>query len=122
MRIFSQSAIDGVGLAILKKGPFLGTLAVTIIAAVLLFQLEEKYKFKPAGVAAVVVFLIGLFVAFFAVPSVIERMKQDKAIFLREAIAHTFYSYVMLASFLPLVGPYIGRALESKKSKNPFIV
>ena len=69
---------------------------------------------------AAVVLVSGLFVAFVAVPSVIDKMERDKAMFLREAIALTFCSYVMMVSFLPIVGPLVRRALESKKSKNAF--
>ena len=46
MEIFSQSSVDGFGLAVLKKGLFYGTLLVTLIIGVLLLQLEQKYKFR----------------------------------------------------------------------------
>jgi hypothetical protein len=120
MKIFSRSAVDDLGLAVLKKVLVYSTLCLTVVCGFLLIQLEEKYKFKPASVAAVIVIVSGLFVAFFSVPAVIERMKQDKGMFLRDAIAHTFYSYVTMGSFLPIVVPLVGRVLESKKRKNPF--
>jgi len=120
MKFLSQSSLDGFGLAVLKKGLFYGTLLITLICGALLIQLEEKYKFRPAGVAAVIVFGGGLFIAFFAVPAVIGKMKEDKALFLREAIAHTFYSYILMCAFVPVVGPFISRALAPKKSDNPF--
>jgi uncharacterized membrane protein len=120
MKIFPQSSVDGFGLAVLKKGLFYGTLFLTLIIGLLLLQLEQKYKFRPAGVAAGVVFLVGLLVAFFFVPAVIEKMRQDKGMYLREAIVHTFYSYALMGAFLPVVGPLIGRVVESRKATNPF--
>jgi hypothetical protein len=99
----------------------MGTLAVTLAAALWLFDTAKNSEFSPAAYLGGAILVSGLFMTFFAVPSAIERLRQDEALFLSEAFAHEFYSYVMRASFLPLVGPFFAKILESRKPKNPFL-
>lgn len=113
-----SSRIDNIGLALLKKALSVGTLVVSILLFCAFLYLGQKYKMPVANVAGALVFLVGLAIAFFSVPSVIERMREDKALLLSDAIGHTFYSYLAMASFLPVVGPLFERLVVKKK--NPF--
>jgi hypothetical protein len=60
--------------------------------------------------------LFGVFFAYFIVPTAIEDMEQNKGVYLREAIGHAFLHYLMVASFIPVIGPFIGKMFESKKN------
>ncbi len=85
----------------------------------MLVQLDEKFKFKPAKYAGSAMIIFALFAAFIMVPMVVEKMRENESMSFRAAIAHTTWSYVMFASFLPVVGPHIGKILEPKRT-NPF--
>ena len=120
MKPHRHSYIDDIGLAVLKKVLAYGTLGVTLGLVLLIIHLDEKYKIKAAKFVAVIVFVSGLGIAFYSVPETIERMKRDSAMLLSDAVVHTFYSHMMLASFVPVIGPLFGRFIERRKKTNPF--
>ena len=120
MKNYKESVVERVGLGALHKSLMFGTLFVTLAVGLLLIDLSERYKFRLAKILSGFVFAIGLFLSYFTAGEIVERMRNDRALYLRDAVAHTFYSYVMYCSFLPIVGPRIGRFLDGKKYKNPF--
>lgn len=112
------SFVDRLGLALLKKGLHLITLCATILSCALLLAAKERWKIEAAGYLAALALILGLAMAFFTVPEVIDRMRRDKAVLLSDSICQTFSSYLMMASFLPFVGPLLDRLVA--KQKNPF--
>ena len=120
MKPHRHSYIDDIGLAVLKKVLAYGTLGITLGLVFLIIHLDEKYKIKAAKFVAVVVFVSGFGIALYSVPEIIGRMKRDSAMLLSDAVVHTFYSHMMLASFVPVVGPLFGRFIERRKKTNPF--
>jgi hypothetical protein len=111
---------DALGLSLLGKFLFGCTFSATLGLTFLLYHLETKYKIKALGIAAGLVFVVGLLASLFTVREIIERMRNDNAMLLSDAFVHTLYSYLMLLSFIPFVGPLAERMLKPKE-KNPFI-
>ena len=99
----------------LKKFLVIAALGIAFGIAYLFFQLAEKYKLGATTFAGVISILVGFGMAFYSVPEVIKRMKDDSAVLLSDAIVHTFYSHMMLASFVPIVGPVFGKFIERKR-------
>lgn len=89
------------------------------IVVFLLLELGPESTFIRG--LALAVLLGGFCSVFFLIPLAIEKMKEDEGLFLREAIYEATISYIMMASFLPVVGPLIAKLLPSPKKKNPFI-
>src|SRR4051812_34155778 len=119
MKIFGESTAEVLGYAMLRKVSSVVTIIGFCGGGLLLAQLDVKYKFWPAKYAGGAMIIFGFFAGLIAVPMIIDKMRENKAMSFRSAVAHTFYSYIMFASFLPIVGAHIGRLLESKRS-NPF--
>lgn len=109
------------GIFVLKKMLFYGSIITFGGLGLLVVKFGESHKFKSARTVGGSFIVFGVFVAFFVVPSVVAKMSEDQSMSLGEAFAHTFWGWIMMASFLPMVGPWIGRALEPNR-KNPFVV
>lgn len=120
MKNVLRPALSEFGLTILRKVIVSASFCASIGCGLLLIGTQEKYKFKAAGPIGVTVMILGCFISLVSVPQTFDRMKADKALLLSDAVVHTFYSHLLWASFLPLIGPLFGRLLEHKKTKNPF--
>ncbi|MCX6954881.1 MAG: hypothetical protein NTV51_22210 [Verrucomicrobia bacterium] len=120
MKIFNQSGLDVIGLAAIQKGLFYGIVGITFLVDTLLFQIDTKYDLVAVRVAATLILCLGLFLVFYTVPEAINKMRENKGMYPREAFGHTFRGYVLATSFLPLVGRFIGRVLEPRKPVDPF--
>jgi hypothetical protein len=87
-----------------------------------LFLLADKTKIEAFRAIGALVFLFGLLIAIFPAKEVYTRMTDDKSISFTLAIAHTWYHYLLLLAFIPVVGPLLRRFAESKKERrNPFV-
>ncbi|HVU25866.1 MAG TPA: hypothetical protein VHE13_17175 [Opitutus sp.] len=116
MKTTGESIAESLSYSIWKKVWSMATVIFFCGGGLLLVQLDQKYKFKPAKYAGGSAILFGAFAGFIAVPMILDKMQENKAMSFRLATAHTFYSYIMFASFLPIVGPHFGRLLESRKA------
>jgi nitrate/nitrite transporter NarK len=119
MKSSGSSLVDRVGLEILRRALFYGTLTGTVLVGLLLVDLGERHKL-PGAIALLLIDLVaGLGAAFLVVPEIIRRMRQDEAVLLGEATGQVLRSYLTLAAFLPVVGPFLER-LSKPREKNPF--
>jgi hypothetical protein len=121
MKLKGPSMIDTIGLSLLHKAVAMGTLLGSLLCAGGLIYLAEKYSISILRAMAGLVFLSGLFLSFFTCREIIERMRQDSAMLFVDAVKHTFFGYLTLLCFLPLIGPPLTRFVEKKKPSNPFI-
>ena len=120
MKTPGGSLVDRIGLALLSKALSYGTLFATAVVALSLFALNERHKFPGVTLLVVLDLLVGFWAMVLAIPAIMERMRRDDAVLLSDAIGQVFRSYLMLATYLPVIGPWLERMTGPRQKKNPF--
>ncbi len=120
MRKEIRSAVNDIGLSLLYKGMALVTILVGLLVAALMMHLGRKWQSELVQGVGAVVFLLSFPVAIFTWREVIERMKQNPALLLLEALGQTLRGYAFYLSFFPVVGGLFARMVDPKNNRNPF--
>lgn len=95
---------------------FLGCSCVIWLPLLALAQSHPKLPLKGIGQVLGALSLIG---SWLFAKGISAQMLTDDSMTLKAAFLHTFYGYMGMLSFLPLVGVYFQRVFEEKK-KSPF--
>lgn len=120
MKSSRSTFVDALGCTVAVRALSFAILFFASLIGLLIFWIANKTEMETFRVVGTVWFLLGLAASIFTSREIVTRMHDDELSFM-EAVAHTWYHYLLCFSFIPLFGPFIGRFIEKKK-QNPFTI
>jgi hypothetical protein len=121
MKEEKPSLILGVGNAFMQHLVFVVFLVCSCVIWLPFIALAESHPKLPLKSIGQGLGFLSLVCSWLFSKGISSNLFADDSMTLKMAFLHTFYGYVGMLSFLPLVGSYFHRFFEEKKAeKNPF--